>query len=313
MENKEILKEINKKIEICKETINARSAEETKAFILDIEKLIEKFKPENDIQKNIIKNRFLDVKNLKISSQNHEKEKGEKQNTFYGKVDRIDFADCEKWMKENEENWQSKVDNIKAFVQEFPFTDNLINGLGINEYVIGTGKNTFCWYLENGTPGKMGQRSSFDYYIYWSGYDNAFATMEKRDIKLIQLNEAEKVFNALKTNLEKMLKLVNTGKIDVIDEQRQGLELPKANILQKILFLYFPEKFIGYYSSGYVSKISAMLGINTHADVYQTNHTIAKKVAEKITNPKLSAIDKNVGFTIYLYDEWNDYIKKSVG
>ena len=65
MENKKIIEEINKKIEICKEKINSKS---TKIMISDIEKLIEQYKPENDIQKRIINNRILEVNYLKDAS-----------------------------------------------------------------------------------------------------------------------------------------------------------------------------------------------------------------------------------------------------
>ncbi len=62
MGNKEIIEEINKKIEMCKEKINSKS---TNKIISDIEKLIEKYKPENDIQRRIINNRISEVNGLK--------------------------------------------------------------------------------------------------------------------------------------------------------------------------------------------------------------------------------------------------------
>lgn len=315
MGNKEIIEEINKKLEIGKEKINSKIVEESKTIILDIEKLIEQFHPENDIQKNIIGKKILDIKDLKILIQNRDNvspPQTKKQRINYGNVERIDFVDCEKWIKENEDNWKSKINDIRTFTKKYPFVDNSINGLSINEYVIGTFQHTFCWYLERGTPGLAGQRSSLDYYLYWSSLDNSFAFRNSNKVELIDTSKAEKVFDALKANMGKMLNFVKADKIDLIDKNRQGLELPKAHILQKILFLYFPDKFIGYYSSSYVSKIAAMVGIKIDADVYQTNNAIAQKVANKITNPKLSPIDKNVGFTTYLYNEWSDYIKKSV-
>ena len=65
MVNKEIIKEINKKIEICKEKINSKNINK---IISDIEKLIEQYKPENDIQKRIINNRNSEVNDLKNAS-----------------------------------------------------------------------------------------------------------------------------------------------------------------------------------------------------------------------------------------------------
>jgi len=72
MGNKEIIEEINKKIEICKEKINSKS---TKKIISDIEKLIEQYKPENDIQIRIINNRISEVNNLKNASKKTKREK----------------------------------------------------------------------------------------------------------------------------------------------------------------------------------------------------------------------------------------------
>jgi hypothetical protein len=76
MGNKEIIEEINKKIEICKEKINSKS---TNKIISGIEKLIEQYKPENDIQKRIINNRISEVNDLKNASKKT-KEKNQKTN-----------------------------------------------------------------------------------------------------------------------------------------------------------------------------------------------------------------------------------------
>src|SRR5208283_542441 len=65
MGNKEIIEEINKKIEICKEKINSKSSNK---IISDIDKLIEQYKPENDIQKRIINNRISEVDGLRNAS-----------------------------------------------------------------------------------------------------------------------------------------------------------------------------------------------------------------------------------------------------
>jgi hypothetical protein len=69
---------------------------------------------------------------------------------------------------------------------------------------------------------------------------------------------------------------------------------------------------MGYYSKEYVYKIAAMMGINNKLDIFQTNNEIAEKVIKKIRNPKLSERDKTVGFTIYLWRKWDDYLKKLV-
>lgn len=65
MSNLEILKEIEKDIEICKGKIRASSVEEAEAIISNIENLIKQYQPDDDIEMRIIKNRYSDVDILK--------------------------------------------------------------------------------------------------------------------------------------------------------------------------------------------------------------------------------------------------------
>ena len=155
--------------------------------------------------------------------------------------------------------------------------------------------------VENGAPGNMGRRSSLAYHIYWSSEDNSFAVRDGVSKKVVSLKEAESIYIDLKENLDNMLVLADTNRIHLIEEARENLQLPISNVLQKILFLYFPDKFMGYYSKAYVYKIAAMMGINNKLDIFQTNNEIAEKVIEKIRNPELSEREKTVGFTIYLW------------
>ncbi|PKO01663.1 MAG: hypothetical protein CVU43_11805 [Chloroflexi bacterium HGW-Chloroflexi-5] len=313
MENQDIAAEIKTKIDICKENIKAGKVAENEKIILDIEKLIEQYKPENNTQKLIINNRISEVNSLKNYSQIGDKEKKEKRNTFYGKVETIDLVDCEKWIKENKDDWQRELASINNFVKKFPFENNSIKISDIKKYTIGTGRGSFCLEVENETPGEMGQRSSLAYHIYWSLEDNSFAIRDGVIKKVVSLKEAESIYIDLKDNLDKMLVLADTNRIHLIEETRRNLQLPISNVLQKILFLYFPDKFMGYYSKAYVYKIAAMMGISNTSDVFQTNHEIAEKVIKKIRDAELSERDKTVGFTIYLWRKWDDYLKKSVG
>lgn len=246
---------------------------------------------------------------MKNHSQSRGKEKKKKQNTFYGKVEVIDLVDCEKWIEENKDDWQSEMDSIHNFVKKFPFENNSIKISDIKNYTIGTGRGSFCVEVENGTPGNMGQRSSLAYHIYWSSEDNSFAVRDGVSKKVVSLKEAESIYIDLKENLDNMLVLADTNRIHLIEEARENLQLPISNVLQKILFLYFPDKFMGYYSKAYVYKIAAMMGINNKLDIFQTNNEIAEKVIEKIRNPELSDREKTVGFTIYLWRKWDDYLK----
>ena len=72
MSNLEILKVIDKEIEICKEKIHTESAAEIKVVISNIGKLIEQYHPINAIQLRIIENRNSDVTNLNKTNQKTE-------------------------------------------------------------------------------------------------------------------------------------------------------------------------------------------------------------------------------------------------
>lgn len=313
MENKEILKEIEKKIAICKENINAKNSEEAKIIILDIEKLIGQYSPESDIEKRIIKNRISELEGLKATGIiDHDKKKQRNQNAFYGKVPMIDLIDCEKWIKDNKDDWQKEMDRIDNFVKKFPFENNSIQIPNLRSYAIGTGRGSFCLEVEIGTPGNIGQKSSLAYHIYWSTEENAFIVRDGVHGRMTSLKGAESIYSDLKENLDNILKLAYTNEINLIEKTRQNLKLPISNVLQKILFIYFPEKFMGYYSKAYIYKIAAMLGIGKTLDVFQTNHEIAQKVKQEIKNPLFSEKDKTVGFTIYLWRKWDNYLKKVV-
>ncbi|GEM_PF-3145842 len=307
----DILGEINKRIDYCKNNLEQKKPEEIEKVLVEIEVFIDQYQVEDDIDQRIKNNRRSDVNGLRKIMQ--KTKSVERKNAYIGQVEMIDFDKCSKWIIKNKKELKNRIESIDLFKDKFPFKENMLRGLDIKKYVIGTGLETFCWYLENGTPGAMGQRSSLDYYLYWSAEDDSYAIRNGVHKGVVSEGEAGRVFDSLKKNIEAMLQLVGENSIHLIDDRRQGKELPKANILQKILFLYYPDMFIGYYSSAYIEKIAAMIGLNIAADVYRSNAIIADRVKEKIIIPKLTPMEKTVGFTIYLWDEWDDYIYQAVG
>jgi len=69
MNNLEIIKEIDREIAVCKEKIDEKNTEETNVILSNIEKLMEQYQPENDIQIRIIKNRHSEVNFMKNAGQ----------------------------------------------------------------------------------------------------------------------------------------------------------------------------------------------------------------------------------------------------
>jgi Cdc6-like AAA superfamily ATPase len=138
----------------------------------------------------------------------------------------------------------SKERGRQQFLQKFP--KNTIANLTLDEYVIGTGPDSFCYWLEfkkidqktilfgirTGTSAKFGLYKSKDdqYYI---GYG------ENR--KVLYGEELATRFIAIKTAIVEALTCVEENRISDI----KALSLPLGTmVLQKILAIYYPEKFI---------------------------------------------------------------------
>jgi hypothetical protein len=310
MDNKEVLNRIDEQITICQNKIKNNSA--TDADAVNIYNLISQYIAGNDLERRIKKNRLAELEVLKATIRKPNSSRQRQRNIFYGKVEMIDLAECDRWIRHNKKDWQSQIDSISKFVSKFPFENNSIIMSDIYDYVIGTGKGSFCLDVESNTPGNMGQKSSLAYYLYWSFEDNSFAIRDGVNKKVVPLVEAEAIYADLKNNLDKILVLADTKRVHLIEEWRSNRQLPISNVLQKILSLYFPDKFIGYYSKRYIYKISAMLGINNASDVFQANNAVADRVINGINNSELSQKDKTVGFTIYLWRKWDEYLKKAV-
>ena len=64
-------------------------------------------------------NRISELEGLKATGIiDHDKKKQRNQNAFYGKVPMIDLIDCEKWIKDNKDDWQKEMDRIDNFVKK---------------------------------------------------------------------------------------------------------------------------------------------------------------------------------------------------
>lgn len=126
-----------------------------------------------------------------------------------------------------------------SFVREFPL--NEINNLNIDQYVQGTDKNSFCYWLEFkkilfGIGG--GNASKFGVY---KAKDNKYYTSYGKNKKELSGQELEDFFSNIKSGIIKALEYTENDQIDKI----QKIDIPLWNIvLQKILCIYFPNKFI---------------------------------------------------------------------
>lgn len=315
-ENTKIVTDFDKKQEYLEKNISNLKKTDIEKALSDLRDTIAEYKPEDNdkIEQNIKQNRvdWIVATEKMLKRKESEADAGRKVNGYFGETKLIQMTDCVAWIMKNTSEIQAQIDRRKAFVGKFPYESGNID-LDIEGYSIGAGGTPFCWYLENNTPGAMGQKSSLDYYLYWSDKDKSYAKRNGLAKECLDEKAALRLFESIKSNLEKMFLLVEEDRIEDIETERAGLELPKANILQKILFMYFPDKFFGYYAQDYVEKIAAMLNISSGGDVFFINNLITSNVLNALSKTGNSAEHNSMGFTVYLWHVWNDYIRKSVG
>ena len=125
-----------------------------------------------------------------------------------------------------------------SFISKFPIEG--IKDLTIDQYVQGTDKNSFCYWLEFkkilfGIGG--GNASKFGLYKQKANYCTGFGKI-KQELSGIELAEH---FDKIKRGIVKALKFTERDEI----EQIKNLNIPIWNmVLQKILSIYYPNKFI---------------------------------------------------------------------
>jgi Cdc6-like AAA superfamily ATPase len=136
----------------------------------------------------------------------------------------------------------SKERGRQQFLQKFP--KNTITTLTLDEYVIGTGPDSFCYWLEfkkidqetilfgigGGNAAKFGLYKSKD-----GQYSIGFG--ENR--KVLSGEELASRFNSIKTAIVEALTCVEENRISDIAAAPLG-----PMVLQKVLAIYYPEKFI---------------------------------------------------------------------
>lgn len=126
-----------------------------------------------------------------------------------------------------------------SFVSKFPI--DTIKDLSIDEYVQGTDENSFCYWLEfkkilfgigGGNASKFGIYKAKDRKYYTSYGKN------KRELTGQELKDS---FNQIKAGIIQALEYTKNDQIDKI----KTINLPLWNmVLQKILSIYYPDKFI---------------------------------------------------------------------
>lgn len=135
-------------------------------------------------------------------------------------------------------NDKSENDRL-SFISKFPI--DTIKDLSIDKYVQGTDENSFCYWLEfkkilfgigGGNASKFGVYKAKDGNYYCSYGKN------KKELKEKELDD---FFSNIKEGILQALKYTEKNEIDKI----KTIDLPMWNmVIQKILSIYFPDKFL---------------------------------------------------------------------
>lgn len=137
------------------------------------------------------------------------------------------------------ENIDMRESGRLTFISKFPLT--AIKDLSIDEYVQGTDENSFCYWLEFrnilfGIGG--GNASKFGIY---KAKDGKYYTRYGKNKRELTGQELKNSFNQIKTGIVQALEYTKNDQIDKI----KTINLPLWNmVLQKILSIYYPDKFI---------------------------------------------------------------------
>lgn len=185
-----------------------------------------------------------------------------------------------------------------SFIEKFPLRE--LNNLSIDQFVQGTDENSFCYWLEFKKIGfgiGGGNASKFGIYKTKNEDKTVYAIGYGKNKTYLDDQAAEDYFSDL---LDKIIKALNFTQRDEIAEI-QALEIPIWNmVLQKILSLYYPNKFLTIGSPSVLINCAKELEIQ---DVeYSSDNSILLNYLCK------KAISKHPQFSNWSYEKIGTFI-----
>jgi len=185
-----------------------------------------------------------------------------------------------------------------SFVEKFPL--NKLKDLSIDQFVQGTDDNSFCYWLEFKKIGfgiGGGNASKFGIYKTKNNKEIVYATGYGKNKIYLDNQAAKDYFSDL---LNKILKALDYTRRDEIDKIRE-LEIPMWNmVLQKILGIYYPDKFLTIGSPTVLIKCAKELGIQ-NIEHSSDNSILINYECKK-------AISKNPQFSKWSYEKIGTFI-----
>lgn len=201
---------------------------------------------------------------------------------------------------EKDEREQEKL--RAAFVRDYSVSK--IPKLKVDEYVIGKGEETFCYRLEFGSQG-LGQirgANSSRYGIWFGTHGKDKKTKYRVSNKFSQRN-GDKVATFAYVK-QKILELLEAGKKN---DGKAIVSSPISPLMKyKLLYLYYPEKYLCTYSKDYLTYFAKQLGIPCAAK--DTEFDLQEKLLEwKAQNGALRRVS-NFMFNSFLYHAFGSMV-----
>lgn len=182
----------------------------------------------------------------------------------------------------SQEYLDTKENGRQEFISKFPLGS--ISELTLDEYVLGTDKESFCYWLEfKKIAGNFilfgiggGNSSKFGLYkskkgSYQKGYGKYKVSLEG--------SELEGFFSSIKSSILTAIRYVSEDRVSEIKK----MNIPFGNmVLLKILAIYFPDKFITIGSSGVLLELAKEIDVENieliKSNIIEINYECKKKL-----------------------------------
>jgi hypothetical protein len=182
----------------------------------------------------------------------------------------------------SQEYLDSKEKGRLDFIAKFPLGSLL--QLKLDEYVLGTDKESFCYWLEfkkiddNFILFGIGGGNSSKFGLYKSKNGSYQKGYGKSKITLVG-SELEDYFSSIKSSILTAIRYVSEDRVSEIKK----MSIPFGNIiLLKILSIYFPDKFITIGSSGVLLELAKDIDVENieliKSNIIEINYECKKKL-----------------------------------
>lgn len=157
---------------------------------------------------------------------------------------------------EAQELYKKSEELASQFQEKFKRQNLLL--MTLPEYVVGRqNKDSFCYWLQYKTS-KVGEvfigGAAIGFGVYFSFKDNSYRVLEANQGKIASEDEASKTLERIKKGLIELLGFAERREFTEMD--RICKEVPfDPQVMGKILTLYFPDKYLGVFSTRHLDTL----------------------------------------------------------